>query len=168
MSNSNNMASQFPTTASNTRTIEVVEPQPVLRLSAPSGTLRLRPEPTEERHIQWAEDVVDNEGMGKKSSKVCCIYHKPRVVGESSDESSSDSSSDSESDSEPDNSTARPVGGGRRGGNPRGRRPHDHDHGDHDHDHGNGEGPSGPPKRRRRPQRKHSPNAYEKVPKQKK
>jgi protein phosphatase 1 regulatory subunit 11 len=32
-------------------------------------TLRLRAEPSEQRHIQWAEDVVDNEGMGKKSSK---------------------------------------------------------------------------------------------------
>lgn len=32
-------------------------------------TLRLRVEPAEERHIQWAEDVIDNEGMGKKSSK---------------------------------------------------------------------------------------------------
>lgn len=42
-----------------------------------TGTLRLRAEgdslssrdeaPT--RHIRWSEDVVDNEGMGKKSSK---------------------------------------------------------------------------------------------------
>jgi len=46
-----------------------VRPQPVLRLSAPSGVLRLRAEPSQRRHIQWAEDVVDNEGMGKKSSK---------------------------------------------------------------------------------------------------
>ena len=46
-----------------------VRPQPVLRLSAPAGVLRLRAEPAEQRHIQWAEDVVDNEGMGKKSSK---------------------------------------------------------------------------------------------------
>jgi len=159
MSNSN-MNSQPSTSASNTRTIEQ-RPQPVLRLS---GTLRLRAEPAEERHIQWAEDVIDNEGMGKKSSKVCCIYHKPRVVGESSDESSSDSSSDEESDSEPDNSMARPVGGVRRG-NPRGRRPHSLDH---DHDHGNGEGSSTPPAPRRRQRRKHSPNAYEKMPKQKK
>jgi protein phosphatase 1 regulatory subunit 11 len=49
--------------------MEEVRPQPVLRLSAPSGVLRLRAEPSERRHIQWAEDVVDNEGMGKKSSK---------------------------------------------------------------------------------------------------
>jgi hypothetical protein len=34
-------------------------------------TLRLRAEAetSERRRIQWAEDVVDNEGMGKKSSK---------------------------------------------------------------------------------------------------
>jgi hypothetical protein len=34
-------------------------------------TLRLRAEPgsSERRGIQWAEDVIDNEGMGKKSSK---------------------------------------------------------------------------------------------------
>jgi protein phosphatase 1 regulatory subunit 11 len=33
-------------------------------------TLVLRAESTQQqRHIQWAEDVIDNEGMGKKSSK---------------------------------------------------------------------------------------------------
>jgi hypothetical protein len=44
-------------------------------------TLRLRAEaePSERRRIQWAEDVVDNEGMGKKSSKgvfirPSCLY----------------------------------------------------------------------------------------------
>lgn len=192
-------------------------PQPVLRLSAPSGMLRLRAEPTEQRHIQWAEDVVDNEGMGRKSSKgtfhsscytisyhvmsryvtshyvvstrhflacihvlqtlirdtVCCIYHKPRAADESSsDESSSDdsSSSDSDSDSEPDNSTARPSRG--RDG-PRGRRPqaHDHAHGDceheHEHEHSH-DGPSGMQKKRAHQRRKPSPNAYEKMPKNKK
>ncbi|KAK0654107.1 Type 1 phosphatases regulator YPI1 [Lasiodiplodia hormozganensis] len=113
-------------------------------LNLPSGTLRLRAEPVQRRHIQWAEDVVDNEGMGKKSSKVCCIYHKQREFGESSDESSSDdsSSSDEDSDSEPDNSTARPTNSGR------GRAHHHH-----------GNGGSGPKKARKR-----SPNAYEKMP----
>lgn len=140
-------------------------PQPVLRLSAPSGVLRLRAEPTERRRIQWAEDVVDNEGMGKKSSKVCCIYHKPRAADESSDDDSSDSSSsDSDSDSEPDNSTARPSG---RASGQRGRHPHDHDHGDCEHDHDHGEGADGSQKRNR-PRRKPSPNAYEKMPKNKK
>ena len=36
---------------------------------ASSGTLRLRAVAATDRHIQWAEDVIDNEGMGKKSSK---------------------------------------------------------------------------------------------------
>lgn len=134
-----------------------------------SGTLRLRAddEPTADnneangptRRIRWSEDVVDNEGMGKKSSKVCCIYHKPRQIGESSSESdSSDSdSSDSDHDTEPgdrqnrsaahqndstndcDNSPARP--------NPRAQTVC---HG-HRHKHS----------KRRKP----SPNAYEKMPK---
>ncbi|KAF2004835.1 hypothetical protein P154DRAFT_425828 [Amniculicola lignicola CBS 123094] len=163
MSNSNTMAAQTASQNSGSRTIHI-RPQPVLRLSAPSGTLRLRAEPAEERHIQWAEDVIDNEGMGKKSSKVCCIYHKPRAIDESSDESSSDSSSDSES--EPDNSTARPVGG-RRNKNPRGRHPHKHDDDDHahNHDHDHGANPSKPKPRQQH--RKRSPNAYEKMPKRK-
>ena len=71
MSNSNNMAaaqtviSRTATPTVGSRTIEI-RPHPVLRVS---GVLRLRAEPSEQRHIQWAEDVIDNEGMGKKSSK---------------------------------------------------------------------------------------------------
>ncbi|KAF2100806.1 hypothetical protein NA57DRAFT_74403 [Rhizodiscina lignyota] len=121
---------------------------------ATSGTLRLRAEsisPAEERHIQWAEDVIDNEGMGKKSSKVCCIYHKPREVGESSDEDSSDdSSSSNDSDSGADDGAARPV---RRS---RARRKHKHNH---EHDGNGGEGDA------KDKARKPSPNAYERVPK---
>ncbi|THV06399.1 hypothetical protein K435DRAFT_849190 [Dendrothele bispora CBS 962.96] len=48
--------------------------------------------------VSWREDVVDNEGCGRKSSKICCIYHKPRPFDESSDEDSSSSGSDSDSD----------------------------------------------------------------------
>jgi len=47
---------------------------------------------TPKRRVTWTEETVDNEHMGKKSSKVCCIYHKPHTFGESS--SSSDSSDD--------------------------------------------------------------------------
>lgn len=53
-----------------------------------SGTLRLRAEndsiATDHiegarpgRHIRWTEDVVDNEGLGKKSSKGNRIWHWP-------------------------------------------------------------------------------------------
>lgn len=55
---------------------------PSLPIRLRPGTLRLRAEPaTEERddgstrrRIQWAEDVIDNEGMGKKSSKGIILH----------------------------------------------------------------------------------------------
>ncbi|KAK4496497.1 hypothetical protein PRZ48_012477 [Zasmidium cellare] len=110
--------------------------------SIPSATLRLRAEPEPQRRIQWAEDVIDNEGMGKKSSKVCCIYHKPNEPGDS--DSESDSSSSDDSDSEPDLSRAQRAGGsGKRGRS-----------GD---EKGSGKGK----------ERKPSPNAYERQPKYK-
>ncbi|KAF8233331.1 hypothetical protein L208DRAFT_1267424 [Tricholoma matsutake] len=62
-------------------------------------TLRLRGGPRSEQRVAWDEDVVDNEGCGRKSSKICCIYHKPRKFDESSsEESSSDSDSGSSLD----------------------------------------------------------------------
>ncbi|KAG2154006.1 phosphatase inhibitor-domain-containing protein [Suillus clintonianus] len=60
------------------------------------GALRLRGEPRKTRQrVAWDEDVIDNEGCGKKKSKICCIYHKPRRFDESSEEESSESDSDS-------------------------------------------------------------------------
>ena len=50
----------------------------------PTLVLRLNPRP----HISFADDTVDNEHLGRKSSKRCCIYHKKRPFGESSTESS--------------------------------------------------------------------------------
>ncbi|KAJ5691471.1 Type 1 phosphatases regulator ypi1 [Penicillium malachiteum] len=128
-----------------------------------TGTLRLRgeetPASTDEppaRRIRWSEDVVDNEGMGKKSSKVCCIYHKARPVGESSSEESSSDSSD-DSDSDVDYSKARSTNN---------HRPRDADSGEGPSEcrgHGHGHGHSHTKKIKRKP----SPNAYEKMPKHK-
>lgn len=39
--------------------------------------------------LRWAEDTVDNEHMGKRSSKKCCIFHKRRAFGESSSDEES-------------------------------------------------------------------------------
>lgn len=53
-------------------TVTTTEAGPSTPLNVTQGTLRLRAEaeePSEQRRIQWAEDVIDNEGMGKKSSK---------------------------------------------------------------------------------------------------
>ncbi|KAH8998959.1 phosphatase inhibitor-domain-containing protein [Lactarius hatsudake] len=63
---------------------------------APTGTLRLRGGPRNRRHVAWGEDVVDNETLGRKKSKICCIYHKPRRFDESSDEGSSGTESGSD------------------------------------------------------------------------
>ena len=48
-----------------------------------SLTLRLRPK----KVVNWGEDVVDNELLGRRKSKKCCIFHKQRKFGESSSES---------------------------------------------------------------------------------
>ncbi|EXJ76994.1 hypothetical protein A1O3_10151 [Capronia epimyces CBS 606.96] len=131
-----------------------VSPDPlVLRLRGAhdaSGSSTTR---AHRRRIAWAEDVVDNEGMGRKSSKVCCIYHKAREFGESSSED--DSSSDSDSgDSDAGGSDGPEDGRARLSGNRRGRKhDHGHQHGD-DCDHG-----------KDKAARKPSPNAYERMPK---
>ena len=103
------------------------------------------------RRIQWAEDVIDNEGLGRKKSKVCCIFHKNKPVGESSSEEDSSSSDDSDASPSDDDGAARPAGGGR--GRRKGRR-QEHNH-KHNHDEGCGDGGH----------RKPSPNAYERIPK---
>ncbi|KAI6098349.1 phosphatase inhibitor-domain-containing protein [Pisolithus croceorrhizus] len=58
------------------------------------GTLRLRGASRQNaQRVMWGEDVVDNEGCGKKKSKICCIFRKQRRFDESSSESASDSDS---------------------------------------------------------------------------
>ncbi|KAK6517242.1 Type 1 phosphatases regulator ypi1 [Arthrobotrys megalospora] len=61
------------------------------------GILRLRGAHTERRRVTWTEEVIDNESLDRKKTKICCIYNKPREFGESSSEES-DSSSSSEED----------------------------------------------------------------------
>ncbi|KAK1924332.1 phosphatase inhibitor-domain-containing protein [Papiliotrema laurentii] len=55
------------------------------------GVLRLRGGPARRQRVMWSEGTIDNEGMGKKKSKICCIYHRPKAFDESSSESSSGS-----------------------------------------------------------------------------
>lgn len=46
-------------------------------LAPPAGTLRLRGGPRSGPRVAWDEDVVDNEGLGKKKSKsTCCALEK--------------------------------------------------------------------------------------------
>ena len=51
-------------------------------------------------HYRRDENVEDNEGLGRKKSKRCCIFHKEREFGESStDSSDNESGNDSDSSS---------------------------------------------------------------------
>lgn len=96
--NTPTFGSQTIIASDGTAQIQREEPPVVLHLQAVSCS--------DERRVTWDEDVIDNENMGKKSSKgisslkqafklvVCCIYHRPRAFGESSSEESSSSSSD--------------------------------------------------------------------------
>ncbi|RAL00218.1 PPP1R11/YPI1 family protein [Aspergillus ibericus CBS 121593] len=130
-----------------------------LRLRAGDGrsTRAISQDESTSRHIRWSEDVIDNEGMGKKSSKVCCIYHKNRPIGDSSSESESSDSSMPDSDTDSDGEL-----GCRRGA----ARPHPPNQSD-----SRDQRPS--PRRERtvahrhekKAKRKPSPNAYEKMPK---
>lgn len=93
-------ATPATTNASATQTATTAQPNVLIVPRAPDGTLRLRGGPIEDRRVRWDQGVIDNEGMGKKKSKVCCIYHRPRAYDESSsEEDSSDESSDDSDDS---------------------------------------------------------------------
>ncbi|XP_068106250.1 E3 ubiquitin-protein ligase PPP1R11 [Hyperolius riggenbachi] len=70
--------------ASSTVTTES-EAQPEPR----SLTLKLRKRKPDKK-VEWSCDTVDNENLGRRSSKCCCIYEKPRAFGESSTESEDD------------------------------------------------------------------------------
>ncbi|KAI9310369.1 phosphatase inhibitor-domain-containing protein [Dichotomocladium elegans] len=109
------------------------------------GVLRLHGDMTARRPrvIQWDDSVVDNEHLNKKKSKICCIYHKPRAVGESSDEESSDASSSSSSSSDGDSDI----------GSANDRAAHNHRCGHHRRD-----------RKKKRNPREVSPNAYERQP----
>lgn len=41
--------------------------------------------------VTWDPSTIDNEHMNKKSSKICCIFHRKRSWDSSDDDSDSDS-----------------------------------------------------------------------------
>jgi len=84
------MASSKPVSTGNPSTTTVTEDTQEVN----NETLRLKlKKGGEKKKIQWTEDTVDNEGLGKKKSKICCQYKKPRAhLDESSDDESDDCS----------------------------------------------------------------------------
>jgi protein phosphatase 1 regulatory subunit 11 len=76
----------------------------------PTLLLSLRPRPA----VTWDNGVVNNEGLGRKSSKRCCIFHKAREFGESSTESSEDDDHHNGDDSDSSSSGGGGSGAARR------------------------------------------------------
>ncbi|XP_018020301.1 E3 ubiquitin-protein ligase PPP1R11 [Hyalella azteca] len=45
--------------------------------------LKLTRGPKHQKKVKWTNNTVDNENLGKKKSKCCCVYVKPRNFDES-------------------------------------------------------------------------------------
>lgn len=93
------------------QTVTVEEVRPVLQLRGEersNNQSRSNRSPTSQRHsVRWQSDVIDNEHMNKKKTKICCIFHPQQEFDDEvdhhsdcHDSSSSSSSSSSESESE--------------------------------------------------------------------
>ncbi|XP_046371275.2 E3 ubiquitin-protein ligase PPP1R11-like [Haliotis rufescens] len=66
---------------------DVTVTETIIQESPPSPPLRLKlKKPKPDKKVKWTSETVDNENMGKKKSKCCCVYEKPRSFGESSSE----------------------------------------------------------------------------------
>ncbi|XP_055075081.1 E3 ubiquitin-protein ligase PPP1R11 [Misgurnus anguillicaudatus] len=71
-----------------TETVQTGTPPPPQQ-EGRSLTIKLRKRKTDKK-VEWSSDTVDNEHLGRRSSKCCCVYEKPRQFGESSSESEGD------------------------------------------------------------------------------
>ncbi|XP_017336941.1 E3 ubiquitin-protein ligase PPP1R11 [Ictalurus punctatus] len=74
-----------PSSETITETVQTGTPPPPQQ-EGRSLTIKLRKRKTDKK-VEWSSDTVDNEHMGRRSSKCCCVYEKPRQFGESSTES---------------------------------------------------------------------------------
>lgn len=104
------------------------EQQPQQQDDAPSSVLKKTKSKSKQKKpkVRWTQDVVDNEHMNKKKTKICCIFHPQRSFdeeeahdhdhgGHGCPSSSSDSSSD-ESDAS-DGESERVANGGEKSKN---------------------------------------------------
>ncbi|KAL6941964.1 hypothetical protein ACO0QE_003127 [Hanseniaspora vineae] len=62
-------------TSSGSATITLNGPTPVIKLRASANKKNDQKTADKKPQVTWKEDVVDNENMNKKKSKICCIFH---------------------------------------------------------------------------------------------
>ena len=53
-----------------------------------------KPKKLDRKQVSWTQETVDNEHLGKKKSKCCCVYVKPKKFGESDTESEDEADDD--------------------------------------------------------------------------
>lgn len=53
---------------------------------------KTKPKKLARKQVSWTQETVDNEYLGKKKSKCCCVYVKPKRFGESDTESEGEGS----------------------------------------------------------------------------
>jgi len=75
---------------SSSTTILETESQTEQEESTSSSVRLVLKKPKPSKKVNWTTETVDNEHMGKRKSKCCCIYKRPHVFGESSSESDDD------------------------------------------------------------------------------
>ncbi|XP_066948633.1 E3 ubiquitin-protein ligase PPP1R11-like [Macrobrachium rosenbergii] len=80
------MATSMPSQAagSSTTLVEPDTPHLAAEEQVSSGVVRLRLHKPRRKKVSWTNDTIDNENMGKKKSKCCCVYVKPHEYNESS------------------------------------------------------------------------------------
>lgn len=59
-------------------------PPPTLKLRLQKGDTR------NQKKVVWSSETVDNEHLGRKKSKCCCVYVKKKTFGQSDSEESDD------------------------------------------------------------------------------
>ena len=55
---------------------------------------KTKPKKLAKKQVSWTQETVDNENSGKKKSKCCCVYVKPKTFGESDTESEGEGNDD--------------------------------------------------------------------------
>ena len=55
-------------------------------------SLQLRKKEKDKKRVGWSAETVDNEHLGRKKSKCCCVYQKPQKFKGPGDSSSGDDS----------------------------------------------------------------------------
>lgn len=82
---------QAPTPSSSVTQVEEESPTTSQEDTVTAVKVKLKkPKSKLTKKVSWTEDTVDNEALGRKKSKCCCIYRKPRQELDESSESESE------------------------------------------------------------------------------